>query len=303
MTSDADGWDTFWRSASTSEVLVTDTGARNPALDTFWASTMQRVTPQQSVVDIGCGAGSLSQGLVCAPALLVGVDISLTALTRSQSDASSMLVVQAMNERLPLQPGSFDLVVSQFGVEYGGIVALAEACALVSPGGVLRCLVHCADSAIQQSAQRDLQYIELLATSDFFASARSLTRALAAEDQQQLDAASAQFTESEQAVRAAVKIDASHFAGYSYLGFQSLLRRWARYEPDDILLWLTQMEEEADQGAARLRTMQSAAMTDTKWRALASLLSQRGLPSLHRQPVHSSETNHLIGWEVSQTPL
>ena len=303
MTSSADGWDTFWRSSSTNEVLVTDTGARNPALDAFWASTMQRVTPQQSVVDIGCGAGSLSQGLVCAPALLVGLDISLTALKRAQSDASGMQLVQAKNEQLPLQPGSFDLVVSQFGVEYGGIVALAEACALVKPGGVLRCLVHCADSAIQQSAQRDLQHIELLATSDFFAAARSLTRALAAEDQQQLEAASAQFTESEQAVRAAVEIDAGHFAGYSYLGFQSLLRRWARFEPDDILLWLSQMEEEANHGAARLRTMQSAAITDAKWRDIASLLVQRGLPSLDRQPVYSSETNHLIGWEVSQAPL
>ncbi|MDA8678158.1 class I SAM-dependent methyltransferase [Luminiphilus sp.] len=303
MTSGADGWDTFWRSSSTSEVLVTDTGARNPALDAFWASTLQRVTPQQSVVDIGCGAGSLSQGLVRAPALLVGVDISFAALTRSQSEASSMHVVQAMNEQLPFQPGSFDLVVSQFGVEYGGIVALAEACALVSPGGVLRCLVHCADSAIQQSAHRDLQHIEVLVTSEFFAAARSLTLALAAKDQQQLDAASGQFTESEQAVRAAVEIDASHFAGYSYLGFQSLLRRWARFEPDDILLWLTRMEQEADQGAARLRTMRSAAITDAKWRELTSLLSQRGLPSLHRQPVHSSETNHLIGWEVSQTTL
>ena len=303
MTSGTDGWDTFWRSSSTSEVLVTDTGARNPALDAFWASTMQRVTPQQSVVDIGCGAGSLSQGLVCDPALLIGVDISLTALTRSQSDANSMLVVQAMNEQLPLQLGAFDLVVSQFGVEYGGIVALAEACALGKPEGVLRCLVHCADSAIQQSAHRDLQHIELLATSDFFAAARSLTQALAAEDQQHLAEASSRFTESEQAVRAAVEIDAGHFAGYSYLGFQSLLRRWARFEPDDILLWLSRMQQEADQGVARLRTMQSAAMTDTKWQALASLLLQRGLPSLHRRPVHSSETNHLIGWEVSQTPL
>ena len=303
MMSGADSWDTFWRSSSTSEVLVTDTGARNPALDIFWASTMQHVTPHQAVVDIGCGAGSLSQGLTCIPALLVGVDISFTALMRSRSDAGGMHVIQAMSERLPFQPGSFDLVLSQFGVEYGGIKALAEACALVKPEGLLRCLVHCADSAIQQSAHRDLEHIEVLEKADFFAAARSLTLALAAEDQQRLIAASGQFTEAEQAVRAEVEIEASHFAGYTYLGFQSLLRRWARFEPDDILLWLTRMEQEADHGAVRLRTMQSAAITEAKWQALASLLLQRGLPSLDRQPVHSTETNHLIGWEVSRTPL
>ena len=297
-----DGWDQFWRAAKSSEVLVTDTGAKNPALDSFWESRLRGIEPQHAVIDVGCGAGSVCQRLSSAEAFLVGTDISQVALSRAQQVASHVIPVRAASERMPFQSRSFDWVVSQFGVEYGGIEGLTEACALAKPCGHICFLIHAPNSAIQRSAERDLHHVEVIIETGFLAAARSLTTALAKQEEKQLEVSSAAFTEAETQLRAQTVVSADNFAGYSYLGFQSLLRRWARYEPQDILDWLNQMEREAAEGLLRLRAMRAAALDDDKWGALLDSLAPDRSSALYKYPVYSESSQQLLGWEVTNVP-
>ena len=282
--------------------MVTDTGAKTPALDSFWESRLRGIEPQHVAIDVGCGAGSVCQRLSSAEAFLVGTDISRVALSRAQQVVSHVTPVQAASQRMPFRSQSFDWVVSQFGVEYGGMEGLAEACALAKPDGYICFLIHAPESAIQQSAKRDLHHVEVIIETGFLGAARSLTLALAKQEEEQLAVSSAEFTEAETQLRAQAAVSADNFAGYSYLGFQSLLRRWARYEPQDILDWLNQMEREAAEGLSRLRAMRSAALDDDKWGALLDSLSPDRRSALHKYPVYSESSQQLLGWEVTNVP-
>ena len=205
-----------------------------------------------------------------------------------------MTPVQAASQRMPFQSQSFDWVVSQFGVEYGGMDGLAEACALAKSDGHICFLIHAPDSAIQQSAKRDLHHVEVIIETGFLAAARSLTLALVKQEEKQLAVSSAEFTEAETQLRAQTAVSADNFAGW-LSWFQSLLRRWARYEPQDILDWLNQMEREAVRGFA-LRAMRSAALDDDKWGALLDSLCQTSVqPCINIRFIPRAHNSCLVG--------
>lgn len=82
-----------------------------------------RLTPNRSVLDVGCGCGALTLAAARIADSVVGVDIS-TPLTEiasergraAQLDNIEFLVADAQIHAFA--PGTFDLVVSQFGVMF-----------------------------------------------------------------------------------------------------------------------------------------------------------------------------------------
>ena len=82
-----------------------------------------RVTPHRSLLDVGCGCGALTLAAARVAESAVGVDISVP-LTEVASDRArvagvdNVAFVVADAQTHPFVPGSFDVVVSQFGLMF-----------------------------------------------------------------------------------------------------------------------------------------------------------------------------------------
>jgi len=106
----------------------------------FWASRWREAIPcwdDKVVVDIGCGPGNVYGTLGGRPALIIGVDISLNALTMAQQVGYTPLLADA--QQLPLTSSFADIVTLNGTIHHcddmGAV--LSEAARLVRPGGLL----------------------------------------------------------------------------------------------------------------------------------------------------------------------
>jgi 2-polyprenyl-6-hydroxyphenyl methylase/3-demethylubiquinone-9 3-methyltransferase len=89
------------------------------------------------LVDLGCGAGLLAPHLAGKGYRHVGVDVTTSALT--QARAHGVVPVRGSVTRIPLQDGCADVVVAGEILEHVTDLpaAVAEACRLLRPGGLL----------------------------------------------------------------------------------------------------------------------------------------------------------------------
>ena len=103
-----------------------------------------RLTPYQSLLDVGCGCGALTLAAARFAESAVGVDIS-TPLTEVASERASRAgidnveFVVADAQTHAFAPGTFDLVVSQFGLMFfdDPVGAFSNLRRSLAPGGRL----------------------------------------------------------------------------------------------------------------------------------------------------------------------
>jgi len=100
-----------------------------------------QVRPDERILDAACGAGVFALRAARAGADVTGIDIASNLIEQARSRASSQgLEIQFDEgdvEALPYQDGSFDTVVSQFGVMFAPrpAVVTAEIARVLKPGG------------------------------------------------------------------------------------------------------------------------------------------------------------------------
>jgi ubiquinone/menaquinone biosynthesis C-methylase UbiE len=103
-----------------------------------------QLTPHQSLLDVGCGCGALTLAAARFTGSAVGIDIS-TPLTEVASERASTArignveFVVADAQTHAFAPGTFDLVVSQFGLMFFDepVGAFSNLRRAVAPGGRL----------------------------------------------------------------------------------------------------------------------------------------------------------------------
>ena len=116
-----------------------------PALFSHWAAviaTAADVTPGKRVLDVACGTGILSRKLatlIGSSASIVGLDLTPGMLEVARRVAPDIEWKQGSAESLPFADGSFDAVVSQFGLMFfpDRARALREMLRVLAPGSRL----------------------------------------------------------------------------------------------------------------------------------------------------------------------
>ena len=102
--------------------------------------------PGQQVLDVGCGCGgtTLAAARLVAPGQAAGLDLSGPMLARARADAEAAGLANAVFEQgdaqvQPLEPASFDAVISRFGVMFFAdpVAAFANIRSATRPGGRL----------------------------------------------------------------------------------------------------------------------------------------------------------------------
>lgn len=290
-----EAWDGYWRQAQ--EVAAHRAGGPHEyLLVEFWTGLFrERLSRRRDlrILDIACGngavleylAGSVAEAGDTAPAITaVGMDGSGAAVAELRGRQPWVSVVIADVSRTPFAPGRFDLVTSQFGVEYGGADAPLEAARLVGEGGVLALVLHLKEGGIYRECAINLRAIEAM-------------RRLLPVARETLDAgiaashgvgARAVFQNADRRFSQGVAEVEAEFRKFGkevaeglifrlYVDIAHIYRNMGRFSQEEVGIWLGRMGGEVETYRDRMAAMLDSALDREQLRELGRKLECTGL--------------------------
>jgi hypothetical protein len=293
MGTETRGWDAYWEGSS-SGVAYGQEGIDHPLLKEFWERTVGLKTGAQNIIDVASGRGALLAHMNMQ-AEIYSLDISRAALL-SQSEAHPLVhFINADARFLPLRDSAFDLVVSQFGVEYGGISAIDSLPVLVKPGGSLVLALHHVEGSIHQECQVNLAAIEGLRNSGFLALAEQMFKAGYGRLRGEVSGQAVQ--EAARAVlepfRYLTSLLDQHGENVAGGTIRTLCTETARMQErlqhhveEDVIGWLQEHSRELSLYEERMKSMCAAALTENKFREFVERLQQDDFTIVEARPLN-----------------
>ena len=311
----ASAWDDHWRKSS-DESSFTGNADTHPVLVGAWASFFSKYSHHSDdlrFIDIATGGGIVVR---CAydtfgdnmPSVSA-VDISGHAIGQLTKRFPGVEGVVADAAAIPLSSCSFDLVTSQFGVEYAGISAVYEAARLVSDGGQLALILHCRPGGIYAECSSSLKAIDRLRQSKFIPLATDMFKAGFAAFK---GADSHRYKRATHKFRAAYRVTEQLVSKYGpgvASGMVARLRndteqvrqRLPSYDLNDVMTWLGQFNEELLAYRGRMKSMTEAAIDQPRLEGIAAKLSASGFSVTEMKPlIDETDLNQLAWWLVAQ---
>lgn len=292
-------WDTYWDSSLVHCFGVNVKAPVTAALDFAWAGVVRALPAQAAVLDLACGNGAAALAMARARSdlILTGIDEAAIAPALNVPEHAEALGAMTFRPRtameaLPFPEAAFDLVASQFGVEFAAqpAAALGEAMRVLKPGGRLAVLAlpH-ASRAVIDARIALKQARHLLADSTLFATAIKMVRtyhdatASSAEDVmrndldrfcREVEKTFAPFHENEVGVLSAMV----------FCLYQVFTYRRTTTAAEQLLALETARTRLAHYGA-RAQAAIKAALPDTALTPLTSALGMLGAKGIQIQPV------------------
>jgi ubiquinone/menaquinone biosynthesis C-methylase UbiE len=166
-TNTEESWEHFWRGSDAAIAYARD-GRSHPQLDEAWLLFFQGVAPVQAsplrVLDLAAGSGVMIgyfvQAIGQASVQVHCLDTSASAIASIEQRYPGVTghIGDARDTGLP--SGAFDIVTSQFGIEYAGEQAFVEAMRLVKPGGTIGLVMHCKGGQIEREGRQSFEAVK-----------------------------------------------------------------------------------------------------------------------------------------------
>jgi SAM-dependent methyltransferase len=313
---DADHWDAYWQ-AWDKAVSQEEAGARDPAPLQHWATYFERAFAdrgQRRLVDVACGHGPVT-GVALEAGKQADISLELHCADYSQSAVDELLRrypdvrgVACDARDMPFPDRHFDLVVSQFGVEYAGNDAFSEAARLVADGGAFEALLHLAGGAIHEECADNLAIAVTLREADFMTLARATFQtgfdvATGRTSREAFHAADRKLAPAVETAKQLLRDKGPMAAGgllarlYSDIGH--MYTRMQNYEPGDVLAWFDGMSAELDSYEGRMASMTRAAVDDDGIRAKIDRLGAAGLDAEEPAVLSLAASGEPAAWIMS----
>ena len=273
-------WDRFW-SPSDNNAHDHAGHVAAQALEDHWDRFFKWSTlndDPELVLDACCGAGVLSKRFGSfyeeqhrSTPHLVCTDLSSNAVRTANADQNSDGVV-ADAARPPFRNGSFDLIMSQFGLEYAGQAALRNIPALLKPGGALSIVVHVQNGAIAEECRENAEFTRNILSIGVLQAAKDAIEDM--KTQARLNrpgtasiAVRQQLETSVMALRKFISEKGTDIAdGLGVNLFNDLGRMFGqlnKYALDDVLHWLEGTSKEVENYVVRMDHMVQSARTQS----------------------------------------
>lgn len=290
-------WTDYWKNeGETGEVFVNKKGEKPEYLSQQWESFFKELSPELSIMDIACGAGSIFQALEADNKYkLIGTDVSQTALNKLKENFEDIQALTCSSDEIPLADNEIDVVVSQFGVEYSGEAGFQEALRVLKPLGKFNFIVHYENGFIDQKNQIQLEGVRLVDKLDFVEKAKAVTIAL--NDKALFEQAFKAFSAVEPVLFDYCEKFPQGIHSHLYSGFRKLLTEREKYHTSDILGWLEAMEQELNVNNIRLSSMCDASFSLERVDALAKILSP--IADIQYTPFFGEDKSLPIAWHIS----
>jgi SAM-dependent methyltransferase len=179
-----EAWSRYWARGASHSCLGSYGDLYGGAIAGFWNAVFGGLPPEARVLDVATGNGVLprmllercpSPGVQCdavdiapiQPQWLAGFDPAAGKRIRVQGGVDA--------EALPFGDGTFDLVVSQYGIEYARLDrAVSEVLRVLAPGGGVAMVLHHAEGRPAALAAVELDHLAWLAREGGFLDATAV---------------------------------------------------------------------------------------------------------------------------------
>ena len=312
-------WNDYWETAEASADDGVLTAAAGELTD-FWSRRISEILTSghpRTLLDMACGAAPVARQAAALAdeagqsfKTILCADFSEPAVRRIEEQApdKAMIGLVADAAAAPLTDQSFDLVVSQFGLEYAGEGAFAEAARLVAPEGRLIVVSHLGGGPIHRECAANYQLLAKVAEADPLGRAAPLFELgaeLAAGRARPADLAAgeAALVESFQAVEAAVIATpeaggAADFLKRMIPDLATLYTRRAAYGPEQVREWIGHQREALEGYAARMEAMTKAALGEMAMDAIQVRLDEAGLTDITVEPMAIRTGDAPAAWRL-----
>ncbi|RLQ22156.1 methyltransferase domain-containing protein [Seongchinamella sediminis] len=302
------GWDTYWRGMQGNPAHAAG-GTREPVLEDFWQGLFGERIPAAgcSVLELACGSGAVAAiaAKTRPRARLFCSDISPSALALARASLPAATFAASHGRQLPFPDQAFDLVVSQFGIEYAGLEALPEAARTVAPGGCLAVVLHLREGGIYRDYSRNREVIQALR--DTGITGRAGEAFAAGFDLVEGRGTEAQFHAAEGRFKSAVRALESLFGQYGtsvadglpgqiYQDIAHMYPRLRAYQRQDISNWLGAIGAELDAYEGRLSSMLASALGEVEVNDFIADCELKGLQLRRREQLLLGAPASPSGW-------
>lgn len=183
-------WTNYWATGALHSCLGSFEGNYAGEVPEAWREALAALPAGASVLDVCTGNGALPAMFLTEPlganlARINAVDLAQIRpdwLRQLEPAARERVAFQGgvQVESLPFEDGSFDLVCSQFGIEYSDLGrSLPEVARVLKPGGRFAVVLHDVDSLMCRNAREERSHLAWMATQVPIARAAELCRFVA----------------------------------------------------------------------------------------------------------------------------
>jgi len=286
----ADSWDVYWRGTH-ENAAHQEGGPQEAVLARFWSDWIRKQLKQgssQSFLDLACGNGAVTgYALQAAPQLTAYcLDYSASAMLELRKRYPNTLCVAGNARHLPFTDGGFDMVVSQFGIEYAGLETIVEAARMLAPGGTLATVLHLRDGAIYRECAQNLQVVNDISASGLLPLAREAFNAgfdlnAGTGSVDAFKYAEKRFTPTvralEKLMREMGEAIASGLPRKLYQDIAHMYRRMSAYDREDIIAWVDGMVLQLEAYGGRMSSMLDAALDSGELEKMRESLEHQGI--------------------------
>lgn len=296
-----DKWSEYWQNESdTGEVFVDKSGNKHEALGVFWKTCLENQSTGSKIVDLASGAGSIFADLSTPQNYeLYAADLSPEALEHLKERLPTVQTHVCSADNLPFDSDFFDVVVSQFGIEYAGQEGFLEAARIVNKGGSLHVLCHIENGYIDSKNRDELEGAKLVKELAFINKAIAVTSASYANDNLVMKKVFEEFIAVEPVLAKYVNGKDRGVYHHLYHGFKSLFTNKSAYSEKDILSWLQDMQKQVDESILRLSEMRKAACSEAAMQEITEKISSLGMHKINCVPFLLPEQKLPVAWYLS----
>jgi ubiquinone/menaquinone biosynthesis C-methylase UbiE len=308
MTSNA-GWRDYWKADRPASCMPQNERTAQEIAAT-WQQWFAECAGGSRILDIATGNGIVLNHAAAAGRqlhrafALTGVDLAdidpqryLTSLEDDMRAATFIGAVAA--ERLPFETRSFDVVVSQYGLEYADLEqALAEVARVLAPGGMLHWLAHSESSeVVQQNREQALEVEYLLAARGpvYYMNTFVARQRRRKDMQYSMEMLNESFARAYEWCKAHPP---AKVVQEMCSGFADIANRWQAYDPVDLAKMLEDSERRLTSHSARIRSLLDAVMTPQRRQSLQAILTRAPWQNLTIDPVRVGEGPSEIGLHI-----
>ncbi len=308
-------WDAYWQGSGAAEAWSTG-GVGHPAIREFWLDFLRdaaKAFVRPALLDIASGNGAVVEtalGLFAGRPLDIRcVDLSAAAVANIRRRFPSVQGLVCDARSIPLPSGTCDLVTSQFGVDYAGPGAAAEAARLVTAGGRLALLLHHHSGALYDECVDSLDAVSRLRDADFIPRAIAMFRAgfaaVRGGDRGPYEVAATQLAPAARVLEEIIAERGESVAGGTlatlYAGVARIHDRLPHYDPDDVIAWLTRMDDELAPFAGRLASMLDCALDQEAFDGVCGEIRDAGVTIEQGGPLQAPGGSRPLAWAVVAT--
>lgn len=311
------GWDTYWQGAFAGDALISG-GFKHPAFPPMWHTALSEFVMTHDagnarILDIGSGSGAVIEAASHVPGIDLStvscVDISAAAIDAVTKRFPDIIGVVADASNTSLDAKSYDLITSQFGIEYAGLGAFDEAARLLADGGSLLFFMHLQEGTLYDECCAALDALERTRQSDFIALTRRFFEAgfdaVRGGDRAAYEAAAQAMNPAIRELESILNEHGEHVASDTIVTLHSTVQtihtRIQHYNPDEVMDWLSTMEKELGKHEERMASMRAAALDEKAFEGVCGQLTDQGLTIVRAQASVVDGDVKPIAWILQAT--